>query len=531
MSAVRSLPLADIDTDDSASAPTPAVAPAASLLRFITCGSVDDGKSTLIGRLLYDTKSVFDDQLEALERDSRKFGTTGETLDFALLVDGLSAEREQGITIDVAYRYFSTARRAFIIADTPGHEQYTRNMATGASQADLAVILVDARKGILPQTRRHSFITSMVGIRSVIVAVNKMDLVDFDEATFRRIEADYRALLPAFDFVDISFIPLSAKNGDNLIAPSANTPWYQGPTLLERLETVEAERLAEGDAFRLPVQYVNRPNLDFRGFCGQITSGGVRPGERVLALPSGREATVDTVYGANGPVERASAGEAVTLTLDREIDISRGDVLVRPGDRIAARSEFSAQILSLTDRPLVSGTRLVARLGTAQSPAAIRRLEAAVDIHTFQTRPANALSMNEIGKVVIGLDKALVATLYSESRDLGSFILIDPLTNETVALGIVTALPTEHATMALPGTTGSQAARTSWWSDKVTIYRAVAAVLIGIAALLLGLPLWAAIVLGVVDFLIRPLLRHVMAPEIRPEKPVDPSDVGDGAGI
>ncbi|RYE75449.1 MAG: sulfate adenylyltransferase, partial [Hyphomicrobiales bacterium] len=297
-------------------------APAPSLLRFITCGSVDDGKSTLIGRLLYDSKAVFDDQLEALKRDSKKFGTTGDDLDFALLVDGLSAEREQGITIDVAYRYFSTSKRAFIIADTPGHEQYTRNMATGASSAELAVILVDARKGILPQTRRHSFITSMLGVKSVIIAVNKMDLVGYDQGVFDAIVAGYKEILPSLGFTDIAYIPLSAKNGDNITARSPNLPWYTGETLLERLETAAPETFEEeGAPFRMPVQWVNRPNLDFRGYCGTIAGGRVSRGDEVVALPNNGTTRIKAIYGPSGEVASAGAGEAVTLTLADEVDL------------------------------------------------------------------------------------------------------------------------------------------------------------------------------------------------------------------
>lgn len=497
--------------------------PAGSLLRFITCGSVDDGKSTLIGRLLYDTGSVFDDQLEALERDSRKFGTTGEAMDFALLVDGLTAEREQGITIDVAYRYFSTARRAFIIADTPGHEQYTRNMATGASQADLAVILVDARKGILPQTRRHSFITSMVGIRSVIVAVNKMDLVAYDEATFRAIEAAYREMLPALGFVDVRFIPLSARDGDNVTRRSANMAWYDGPTLIEGLEAAEPEALQDEGGLRLPIQYVNRPNLDFRGFCGQISAGTVTKGMEITILPGGETAAVKEIYGVDGPVPEASAGQAVTITLSREVDVSRGDVFVRKGDALAGQRWVRAQILSLSGRPLLAGTRLVARLSSGQSPAAIATLDAAVDIHSFQPRPATALSMNEIGRVSLSFEKPLVAALYKDSRDLGSLILIDPISNETVALGVVTELEPAQGPLAQSVTAKRDM--------RLLAYRGVAAILIGLLGLILGLPLYAAIILGAADALMRPVLRRILVPHAPRVGTSDPTEVGDGSGI
>ncbi|WP_062210658.1 sulfate adenylyltransferase subunit CysN [Aureimonas sp. AU12] len=528
-------------------------APKASLLRFITCGSVDDGKSTLIGRLLFDTNSVFDDQMDALKRDSKKFGTTGEDLDFALLVDGLTAEREQGITIDVAYRYFSTAHRAFIIADTPGHEQYTRNMATGASQAELAVILVDARKGILPQTRRHSFITSMVGIKSVVVAINKMDLVDFDQATFDAIVAGYEALRPLLGFTEVTYIPLSAKNGDNLISRSVNTPWYRGATLLETLESVQPKTLVSGsDRFRLPVQWVNRPNLDFRGFCGTIAGGRIAKGDTVLSLPSRARSTVRAVYGPNGEVNSAADGEAVTLTLNDEIDASRGDVIVRADDPIAAHKVVEAEILWMVERPLIPGGRFVARIGSAQTPANVRSLNEAVDIHSYEPRPANALLMNEIGRITLAFDRPPVSTTYAESRELGAFILVDQLTNETVALGIVTSVPREPdvapaapvppplASTAPPRTAGERL-KAEWLGPSlaadaarargVTAFRAAAAIGVAIIALILGLALWKAVLLGALDFALRPLLRRIMVPAETETRPLDPTDVGDGAGI
>ncbi|KQQ79722.1 sulfate adenylyltransferase subunit CysN [Aureimonas sp. Leaf324] len=529
--------------------------PAESLLRFITCGSVDDGKSTLIGRLLFDTNSVFDDQLDTLKRDSKKFGTTGEDLDFALLVDGLSAEREQGITIDVAYRYFSTGKRAFIIADTPGHEQYTRNMATGASQAELAVILVDARKGILPQTRRHSFITSMVGIKSVIVAINKMDLVDFDEATFREIVKGYEAIRPSLGFTSVTYIPLSAKNGDNLASRSERAPWYEGPTLLEALERAEPETLQAGSPlFRLPVQWVNRPNLDFRGFCGTVAGGRVRKGDAVLSLPSRQRSHVRGIFGPNGEVEEAEDGEAITLTLTDEIDASRGDVIVREGDAIAPQTRLEAEILWMVDRPLIAGARVIAKLASAQAPATVRALREAIDIHSYQPRAANALLMNEIGRVTLAFDKPLVATTYGESRELGAFILIDQLTNETVALGIVTALPEAQTTLlgmpaAAPAAKGQPAAprsaldraKAEWLGPSlasdarrargVTLFRGAAAVMMAVIALLLGLAVWQALILGVLDFVLRPYLRRLMVPAETEALPVDPTDVRDGAGI
>jgi sulfate adenylyltransferase large subunit len=522
-------------------------APAASLLRFITCGSVDDGKSTLIGRLLYDANAVFDDQLEALKRDSKKFGTTGDDLDFALLVDGLSAEREQGITIDVAYRYFSTPKRAFIIADTPGHEQYTRNMATGASSAELAVILVDARKGILPQTRRHSFITSMLGVKSVIIAINKMDLVGFDQAVFDRIVGEYKAILPALAFTDVSYVPLSAKNGDNITSRSANTPWYTGETLLERLENAAPETFeAGGAAFRMPVQWVNRPNLDFRGYCGTVAGGRIAKGDPVTALPNGGTSRVKAVYGPAGEVTSAGGGEAITVTLEDEVDLSRGDVLVISGDRIAAHKTVKAEILWMVDRPLISGGRFVARIGTAQTPATVKSLDKAIDIHSYAPRDANALLMNEIGRVTVAFDRPPVTVPYTENRDLGAFILIDQLTNETVALGLVrevgTDAPRAETAAPLAEPTAVERARRAWFGADVALnpdraagvlrFRALASVLLALLAVFLGLGWIAALVLGLIDFALRPLLRlTVDGTERHPRTAPDPTTVRDGAGI
>ncbi|MEH6720643.1 MAG: sulfate adenylyltransferase subunit CysN [Aurantimonas endophytica] len=530
-------------TDDPLAGP---LAPAASLLRFITCGSVDDGKSTLIGRLLYETNAVFDDQLETLKRDSKKFGTTGADLDFALLVDGLSAEREQGITIDVAYRYFSTGNRAFIIADTPGHEQYTRNMATGASQAELAVILVDARKGILPQTRRHSFITSLVGIKSVVVAINKMDLVDFSEDRFEAIKRDYEEILPSFGFTDIAFIPVSAKNGDNIAVPSPNMGWYGGRTLLAHLETVEPPTFAPSDAaFRLPVQWVNRPHLDFRGFAGTVVGGEVRPGDAVMVMPGGRASRVSQVYGPDGVVEAAGTGEAVTLTLADEIDVSRGDVIVAASVTVAVAQKLHAEILWMAERPLIASGRFVAKLGAATTPAIVRGLDATIDIHTFEARPASALIMNEIGRVSIAFDRPPVATTYEANRELGSFILIDPLTNETVALGVVTALEaseTRQAATAEPQ--GAVAKLQTLWLGQAAVadpahrrsvlrYRGVASLLVGFLAFLFGIGLLPALGLAILDLVLRPFVAAAFgADQIPPQQDrPDPTTVGDGAGI
>ncbi|MEE2951356.1 MAG: sulfate adenylyltransferase subunit CysN [Pseudomonadota bacterium] len=529
----------------------PVVAPAASLLRFITCGSVDDGKSTLIGRLLYETNAVFDDQMEALEKDSKKFGTTGGDLDFALLVDGLSAEREQGITIDVAYRYFSTGNRAFIIADTPGHEQYTRNMATGASQAELAVILVDARKGILPQTRRHSFITSLVGIKSVVIAINKMDLVDFAEERFEAIKRDYEAILPSLGFTDVAYIPLSAKNGDNIVKRSPNTPWYDGETLLQHLERVEPKTFeADGGPFRLPVQWVNRPNLDFRGFCGTVASGRVKAGDAVISLPSGQRTSVKAVWSPDGETSEARTGDAITLTLTDEVDVSRGDVLVAASDMVRPVKTLDATILWMVDRALVQGGRFVAKIGSHQTPATVRSLDGSFDIHSYELKSANALLMNEIGKVTVAFDRPPVATTYEENRELGAFILIDQLTNETVALGIVTAIP-QAASASTPSGPDSANAdkgvdglKALWYGeasgDKAAMsrllkLRGVTAAVLFVLAVLFTMPVWGALLLAAIDFAGRPLLYALIdrtgGRDGRSAKETKSSLLRDGEGI
>ncbi|HMN71557.1 MAG TPA: GTP-binding protein [Rhodoblastus sp.] len=414
----------------------PVAAPQRSLLRFITCGSVDDGKSTLLGRLLFETGSVFDDQLEALNRDSARFGTTGEDVDFALLVDGLSAEREQGITIDVAYRYFQTGNRAFIAADTPGHEQYTRNMATGASTADVAIILVDARKGILPQTRRHSYIVSMLGVRRVIVAVNKIDLVGYDEQVFRKIEEDYSVLAAGLGFVETNIIPVSARYGDNVVSQSPRTPWRRGRSLLELLETIAGAPAGDSE-FRLPVQWVNRPNLDFRGFSGTIASGEIAVGDAIVALPRGKTTRVSGILGPAGPQESASAGEAITLTLFDEIDISRGDVIVSAGSRVRPRRHLDARLLALTETPVAPGRNYLVKIGTAVAAARIVELHHAVDVHTYQPTPAATLPMNGIGLATLRFETDVVAANYAACQTLGGFLVIDPHTNDTIALGVV----------------------------------------------------------------------------------------------
>ncbi len=429
---------------DTTATLAPAAAKAPDLLRFITCGSVDDGKSTLIGRLLYDSKSVFEDQLSSLDKDSKKFGTQGDNLDFALLVDGLAAEREQGITIDVAYRYFQTPRRAFIVADTPGHEQYTRNMATGASTAELAIILVDARKGILPQTRRHSFIVSMLGVKHIVLAINKMDLVDFSQDTFRKIAAFYEGVASDLGFESILAIPLSARDGDNMAQKSERTPWYQGPSLLDYLETVDvAPARAKTERFRFPVQWVNRPNLDFRGFSGWVAEGAITPGTAVKALPSGRTSKVTRIVTFDGDLPRAAAGQAVTLTLADEVDVSRGDVLVAADDPLGPRAQVTARLLWMSETPMPQGGRYRVKVGTAEANAEIAGIDHVLDIHTFEKTQAQALAMNGIGLAVVNFDKPLVVAPYADNRDLGGFILIDRISHETVAMGVIVADSTQ----------------------------------------------------------------------------------------
>ncbi|MDG3443856.1 sulfate adenylyltransferase subunit CysN [Nitrospirillum amazonense] len=408
-----------------------------SLLRFITCGSVDDGKSTLIGRLLYDSKMLFEDQLATLEADSRKVGTQGGDLDFALLVDGLSAEREQGITIDVAYRFFNTDRRKFIVADTPGHEQYTRNMVTGASTADLAIILIDARKGVLPQTRRHSFLVSLLGIRKIVLAVNKMDLMGYDQAVFDRVVAEYRAFARQLDLTDIQAIPLSALKGDNVTTLTDAMPWYQGPTLIGHLETVEVADLRASQPFRLPVQWVNRPNLDFRGYAGTIAAGTVRPGDRIRVLPSGQESRVARIVTHDGDLPLAVAGQSVTLTLTDEIDISRGDILSTLDEAAEAADQMEATLVWMSEAPLLPGRPYILKLGTKSVPATVATLKHKINVNTLEQLATKTLGLNEVGLATLSLDQAIAFDVYRNNRDTGGFILIDRLTNETVAAGLI----------------------------------------------------------------------------------------------
>ncbi len=409
-----------------------------SLLRFITCGSVDDGKSTLIGRLLYDSKMIFEDQLAALEADSKRVGTQGQQIDFALLVDGLAAEREQGITIDVAYRFFATDRRKFIVADTPGHEQYTRNMVTGASTADLAVILIDARKGVLTQTRRHSYLAQLIGIRNLVLAVNKMDLVGYDEQRYKAIVADYRAFADSIGIAAFTAMPISGFMGDNITTPSSNMPWYTGPALLPHLENVALDVTAAQDQpFRLPVQWVSRPNLDFRGFAGLVSSGRIRPGDAVRVLPSGKVSTVTRVVTLDGDLEEAVAGQSITLTLADEVDCSRGDVLAAADNPPQVADQFEATLVWMSDEPLVPGRSYWLKLGTQNVSAQIQTPKYQINVNTLEHLAAKTLDLNAIGVVTVTTDKPLVFEPYAASHDLGGFILIDKFSNGTVAAGML----------------------------------------------------------------------------------------------
>jgi bifunctional enzyme CysN/CysC len=417
--------------------PTGPGGPEKELLRFLTCGSVDDGKSTLIGRLLYDSQLIHEDQLAALERDSRKHGTAGEDIDFALLVDGLEAEREQGITIDVAYRYFSTPRRAFIVADTPGHEQYTRNMATGASGAQAAVILIDARKGVLTQTRRHSYICSLLGIRHVVLAVNKIDLVDYSGERFHHIVGDYLGFAQALAFSSITPIPISARLGDNVTRRSARTRWFEGPTLIEQLEGIDAGEGLEDKPFRFPVQWVNRPNLDFRGFSGTVASGRVRPGDRVVVATSGLETRIKAVVTADGELPEARAGDAVTLTLADEVDLARGDMLAQADARPEVVDQFAAEVLWLSEEPMLPGRSYFMRIGTRLVPARVTSLKHKTDVNTLEHIAAKTLALNEIGLCNLSTATPVAFDPYAENRETGAFVLIDRFTNATAGAGMI----------------------------------------------------------------------------------------------
>jgi bifunctional enzyme CysN/CysC len=406
-------------------------------LRLLTCGSVDDGKSTLIGRLLYEQKLILDDQLSALERDSKKHGTVGADIDFALLVDGLEAEREQGITIDVAYRYFATPRRSFIVADTPGHEQYTRNMATGASNADLAILLVDARKGLLTQTHRHAIIASLLGVRHVVLAVNKIDLVDYDEATFRRIVEAFKAFAAPLDFHSLVAIPISARVGDNISSLSPNTPWHEGPYLIDHLERVEVEDERRDAPFRLPVQWVNRPHLDFRGFAGTIAGGRIRRGDAIVVASSGRHSAVTGILRAGEAADEAEAGDAVTLTLADEVDVARGDVLAPPAARPEVADQFTAHLIWMSQQPLLPGRSYLMKIGARTVPASVTELKHRIDVDNFDKLAAKTLALNEVGFANLALTAPVAYDPYAENRETGAFILIDRATNETAAAGMI----------------------------------------------------------------------------------------------
>ena len=408
------------------------------MLRFITCGSVDDGKSTLIGRLLYDSKMIFEDQLNALQSDSKKVGTQGQEIDFALLVDGLAAEREQGITIDVAYRFFNTETRKFIVADCPGHEQYTRNMITGASTADLAVILIDARKGVLVQTRRHSYLCNLIGIKNLMLAVNKMDLVEYSQDVFDSIVADYTAFAKSIGIEGFTAMPISGFKGDNITTKSENTPWYSGPTLVEHLETVEVNSARDaGKPFRLPVQWVNRPNLDFRGFSGLIATGSVKPGDAIRVLPSGKTSTVTKVVTMDGELPEAVAGQSVTVCFADEIDCSRGDVIALADNPPQAADQFESTIVWLNDEPMHVGRAYWLKLGTQMVSATVQQPKYAVNVNTMEHVAVKTLEINAIGVAQISTDKQVVFEPYAENRTLGGFILIDKITNATVAAGML----------------------------------------------------------------------------------------------
>ncbi|MEL6568902.1 MAG: sulfate adenylyltransferase subunit CysN [Pseudomonadota bacterium] len=409
-----------------------------SLLRFITCGSVDDGKSTLIGRLLYDSKMIYEDQLASLEADSKKVGTQGQDIDFALLVDGLAAEREQGITIDVAYRFFSTQKRKFIVADTPGHEQYTRNMATGASTADVAILLVDARQGILTQTRRHAFITYSLGIRHMVLAVNKMDLIHYDKAVFDEIVQDFYAFADELGpDLQVEPIPLSALKGDNITDSLGNTPWYSGPSLIDYLETVPVDDKRLHAPFRMPVQWVNRPNLDFRGFSGQVSGGTVKIGDRIKVMPSAKESRIKSIVTMDGELEEAIAGQSVTLTLDDEIDCSRGDVIATAENPPEASDQFQVRILWMSDDALLPGRKYILKIGAKMVRATINAPKYAIDINTLNDDPARTLEINEFGVCTMALDEPIAFDPYNDSRETGGFIIIDRITNNTVGMGLI----------------------------------------------------------------------------------------------
>ena len=449
-----------IAADDAATRPA---------LRFLTCGSVDDGKSTLIGRLLYEQNLIFDDHLAALERDSRKHGTNGAAVDFALLLDGLETEREQGITIDVAYRYFSTPRRAFVVADTPGHEQYTRNMATGASNADLAVLLVDARKGLLAQTRRHAIIASLLGIRYVALAVNKIDLVGYDETVFTDIATAFAEFAAGLGFKEIRAIPISARDGDNVSAPSIHTPWYRGPDLLDYLETVDVEDERAEQPFRMPVQWVNRPNLDFRGFAGTIAGGTLRVGDEIAVLPSGQTSTVRSIISGGVEVDDAEAGDAVTVTLADEIDIARGDMLAGLRERPQVADQFAAHLVWMSPEPLLPGRTYLMKLNHATLAATVTELKHKLDVNTLNKLAAKALTFNEVAVCNLSIARPVAFDAYADNRETGAFILIDRYSNETVAAGTIDFALRRATNVHLQNITVGKAARSELMHQKPAV--------------------------------------------------------------
>ena len=409
-----------------------------SLLRFITCGSVDDGKSTLIGRMLYESQMLFDDQLSALKKDSKKLGTQGDEIDFALLVDGLAAEREQGITIDVAYRFFSTDKRKYIVADTPGHEEYTRNMATGASTADVAIILIDAEQGVLTQTRRHSFIVSMVGVKKVLLAVNKLDLVDYSEDVFRQIVSDYSDFAEsALDIESITAVPISALLGDNVVNRSEKTPWYNGETIMQYLENIEVRNQRKQSPFRMPVQWVNRPNSNFRGFSGLIASGETKIGDKVRLHPGGKESTIESIVTWEGELQQASAGQSVTITLNDEIDVSRGDIIATPTDPCGESDQFQSRILWMSADAMIPGRQYIFKSNTQSATLTLGKLKHRIEVNTLDHLPAKTLELNEIGVCNISLDKRIAYDSYDNNQTLGGFIVIDRLSNNTVGMGLI----------------------------------------------------------------------------------------------
>jgi bifunctional enzyme CysN/CysC len=438
-------------------------------LRFLTCGSVDDGKSTLIGRLLYEQNLIFEEQLTALVGDSKKYGTTGADVDFALLLDGLEAEREQGITIDVAYRYFSTKRRAFVVADTPGHEQYTRNMVTGTSNAELAVLLVDARKGLMSQTRRHAIIASLLGIHHAVLAVNKIDLVDFDQAIFEQIASRFGEFAAGLGFTDIKTIPISARYGDNVSARSARTPWYAGPHLLDYLETVDVEDGRAGKAFRMPVQWVNRPNADFRGFAGTIASGSARPGDEIAVLPSGQTTRIKSIIGPGGELQTAEVRDSVTITLDDEIDVARGDMLTALRDRPQVADQFAAHVVWMGRERLLPGRSYLAKINNCTVTATVTELKHQIDVNTQSKLAAKTLSLNEVGVCNLSIARPIAFDAYADNRETGAFILIDRYSNETVAAGMIDFALRRATNIHRHNLTVSKAGRTALMHHKPAV--------------------------------------------------------------